>query len=198
MELDKLAPAVVALQASLSPVDKSAENPFFKSRYAPLPEVRAALQPLLAKNKLALMTFPAIIEGSNGLKFYLIHESGQYIQGEWMLTPAQKTPQGEGADTTFKQRYGVMAITGLVADEDDDGNQASKPTAPTKKAAYKATVSKMGPTRLDLAKARLRNAIKSSGAKGEEYGWVANAKDEDAEKIEGIAAALELGKAVGE
>ena len=52
-ELDKLAPAVVKLQSLLSPVDKSADNPFFKSKYAPLPEVRAALQPLLASCDLA-------------------------------------------------------------------------------------------------------------------------------------------------
>jgi hypothetical protein len=191
MELDKLAPAVVALQASLSPVDKSAANPFFKSRYAPLPEVRAALQPLLAENKLALMTFPAIIEGSNGLRFYLIHESGQYIQGEWMLTPAQKTPQGEGADTTFKQRYGVMAITGLVAEEDDDGNQASKPTQQPKRQYANGTA------KLEAAKQSLRDAIKTSGAKPEEYAWVASATESDVEKITGLAAALSLGKAVG-
>lgn len=127
MELDKLAPAVVALQAALSPVDKSASNPFFKSKYAPLPEVRAALQPLLAANKLALLTFPTVIDGRNGLHFYLIHESGQYLDGEWFLTPAKSDPQGEGADTTYKRRFGEMAITGLVADEDDDGHRASQP-----------------------------------------------------------------------
>lgn len=131
MELDKLAPAVVALQAALVPVDKSANNPFFKSKYAPLPEVRAALQPLLAANQLALLTFPAIVEGptgpQNGLKFWLIHESGQHLTGEWMLTPAKRDPQGEGADTTYKRRFGEMAITGLVADDDDDGHRASAP-----------------------------------------------------------------------
>ena len=129
-ELDKIAPAIVALQAALNPVDKSASNPFFKSKYAPLPEVRAALQPLLAANDLALVTFPAIINGpdgsiQNGLHFYLIHSSGQYLDGQWVLTPAKRDPQGEGADTTYKRRFGEMAITGLVADEDDDGHRAS-------------------------------------------------------------------------
>jgi hypothetical protein len=132
-ELDKLAPAVVAMQAALSPVDKSAANPFFKSKYAPLPEVRAAMQPLLAANGLALLTFPAVIDGVNGLHFYLIHESGQYLDGEWLLTPAKRDPQGEGADTTYKRRFGEMAITGLVADEDDDGHAASRP-APQQRA----------------------------------------------------------------
>lgn len=142
-ELDKLAPAVVALQAALVPVDKSANNPFFKSKYAPLPEVRAALQPLLAANKLALLTFPAIIDGpngpQNGLTFWLMHQSGQHITGEWLLTPAKHDPQGEGADTTYKRRFGEMAITGLVADDDDDGNYTSqpRPQAVTSKASSK-------------------------------------------------------------
>jgi hypothetical protein len=191
MEMNKIAPAIVKLQSMLSPVDKSADNPFFKSKYAPLPEVRAALQPLLASCDLALVIMPTIIDGNNGLHFYLFHSSGQYLDGQWLLTPAQRTPQGEGADTTFKQRYGIMAITGLVADEDDDGNQASKqPTATTIKAKW--SVKKDGP--LDAAKAKLREAIKSSGVKADDYAWVAKATADDVEKIEGIAAALSLGQ----
>jgi hypothetical protein len=195
-ELDKLAPAVVKLQSLLSPVDKSADNPFFKSKYAPLPEVRAALQPLLASCDLALVTMPTIIDGHNGLHFYLFHASGQYLDGQWMLTPAQRTPQGEGADTTYKQRFGIMAITGLVADEDDDGAQASKGPVTTSYTAKVGRPKAKVDSRLDLAKAKLREAIKSSGAKGDAYAWVAKATDADAEKIEGLASALELGQVV--
>jgi len=210
VELDKLAAAVVKLQSMLSPVDKSADNPFFKSKYAPLPEVRAALQPLLASCDLALVTMPMIRDGSNGLHFYLFHASGQYLDGEWLLTPAQRTPQGEGADATYKQRYGIQAITGLVADLDDDGNEASKPVPVT--TAYTAKLAKpkakadspKAPSpavlpqvsRLDAAKARLRDAIRSSGVNVSAYAWVAKATDKDAEKIEGEAAALELGTVV--
>lgn len=133
MELDKFAPDFVALQADLAPVDKSAANPFFKSKYAPLPEVRQALQPLLAKHNFGLATLPAIIETNgaqqNGLRFLLIHSSGQYLEGFWLLTPAKNDSQGQGADVTYKRRFGEMAITGLVADEDDDGNRASQPAA---------------------------------------------------------------------
>jgi hypothetical protein len=192
MELDKLAAAVVKLQSLLSPVDKSADNPFFKSKYAPLPEVRAALQPLLASCELALVTMPMIKDGANGLHFYLFHSSGQYLDGEWLLTPAQKTPQGEGADTTFKQRYGIMAITGLVAELDDDGNEASKPTSQPKTAHTTRAPS----TRLEKAKQSLRDAIKTSGAKAEDYAWVALATESDIEKISGLATALSLGKVV--
>ena len=126
-KIDKLAPDFVALQADLEPVDKSAANPFFKSKYAPLPDVMEALKPVLAKHHFGLSTLPAIVEGRNGLRFVLIHLSGQFLTGEWMLNPAKPDPQGEGADTTYKRRFGVQAITGMVADEDDDGNTASRP-----------------------------------------------------------------------
>lgn len=133
-QLDKFAPALVAFQADLSPVGKSASNPFFKSKYAPLPEVRESLQPLLAKHKLALISFPTVLDsGKNGLHFYLIHESGQYLDGVWQLNPVKQDPQGEGSATTYARRYGDMAITGLVADDDDDGNAASQ-SAPAKPA----------------------------------------------------------------
>lgn len=129
--IDALAPDFVALQSELEPVAKTAANPFFKSRFAPLPDVVEALKPVLARHNFGLSTLPAIVEGSkgltNGLRFMLIHTSGQWIGGEWELNPAQPTPQGEGADVTYKRRFGMQSITGLVADDDDDGHSASVP-----------------------------------------------------------------------
>lgn len=196
MELDQLAPALVAFQAELGTVEKSADNPFFKSKYAPLPEVRATLQPLLAKHKLALIALPAIIRdygapgstpspGVNGLRWILLHESGQYLEGEWMLTPKDHTPQGEGSDVTYKRRYGDMAITGLVADDDDDGYEASKPAA-------KGRPKRTGTldAELEAAKDRLRDAIDKSGANPEDFVWVANAGAADIPRIVETAEAL--------
>lgn len=195
-DLDKLAPDFVALQADLAPVDKSADNPFFKSKFAPLPEVRKAMQPVLAKHNFGLATFPTIVydvDGNphNGLHFYLIHASGQYLDGEWMLTPAKRDPQGEGADTTYKRRYAEMAITGLVADEDDDGHRASVASEPSHPMRSKGNVA------LERAKTKLREAVKSSGVDSSEYAWVANATSADVDKINGLAEALSLGRAVG-
>ena len=52
--LVKLASDLVALQADLEPLTKTANNPFFKSKYAPLPDVAEALKPLLAKHNFSL------------------------------------------------------------------------------------------------------------------------------------------------
>ncbi|MCA1565845.1 MAG: ERF family protein [Acidobacteria bacterium] len=140
-ELDKLAPALVALQADLKPVEKSADNPFFKSKYAPLPEVMKAVQPLLAKHKLAVSQFVTNINGQSAIRTILLHESGQHIEDVAPLLVFEKTntqtgevkpptPQEQGSAITYARRYGVMAVLGLVADEDDDGNAASSPASP--------------------------------------------------------------------
>ena len=161
MEFDKLAPDFVAMQAELSPVDKSADNPFFKSKFAPLPEVRKAAQPILAKHNFGLSVFPAIIRDEagkpqNGLRFILLHASGQHIDGEWLLTPAKNDSQGQGADITYKRRFGEMSITGLVADEDDDGNYASQPRPQAAKPAVKPAEK----TDADLRRDELRDYAK--------------------------------------
>lgn len=122
---EHLAAALVALQADLEPLARTADNPFFKSKYVPLVEVRRTLQPLLAKHKLALLEVPTRVDGGNGLRFVLIHDSGASIGGEWAL-PHTENPQAEGSAITYLRRYGVMAMLGLVGDEDDDANQASR------------------------------------------------------------------------
>jgi len=57
----------------------------------------------------------------------LIHKSGQWIQSEMPLHLPKQDPQGQGSAVTYARRYAYMAILGLVADDDDDGNAASRP-----------------------------------------------------------------------
>lgn len=127
-QLDKLASAFVALQADLKPVAKSANNPFYKSSYAPLSEVMESIQPILAKHKLAITQFPTNLDGVSALQTVLVHESGQTLQfAPVPLLLTKQDAQSQGSAMTYARRYGVMAVLGLVADEDDDGNKASAP-----------------------------------------------------------------------
>lgn len=164
---DKLAPDFIALQADLAPVEKSADNPFFKSKFAPLPEVREAMQPILAKHNFGFSVVPKIIyneqtgDPQNGLHFILLHRSGQAIEGDWLLTPTKNDSQGQGADVTYKRRFGEMSITGLVADEDDDGNTASfRPAA--ERAAAKPKPAKPK-SEADVKRDQLRTLAESKG-----------------------------------
>ena len=53
-DIDQLAAALVAAQGEFAAVPKTADNPFFKSKYAPLSTVVEVTQPILAKHGLAV------------------------------------------------------------------------------------------------------------------------------------------------
>lgn len=150
MELNKIAPALVAFQADLTPVSKSATNPFFKSKYAPLPEVMEAIQPLLAKHKLAIIQLVTNIDGVSALNTIVLHESGQKLEAIQPLLLTKQDPQAQGSAITYARRYGVMSALGIVADEDDDGNKATQATRqPAKTAPKPAVDDKPTKTQLD-------------------------------------------------
>jgi len=128
IEIDKLAFALVKAQAEFSAVPKDSNNPFFKSKYAALPDVVKHTAPVLAKHGLAVSQF---ISSFDTLTTYLLHESGQFIAHEMKLhlVPDKNdviTPQAQGAAVTYARRYSYMAALGVVADDDDDGNSASQ------------------------------------------------------------------------
>lgn len=131
----QLAPALIALQAELSPVAKTAENPFFKSHYADLTSIWQAVQPILATHGFAVTQVGSPCEPGNvAVETMLIHTSGEWISGELTLPVGKADPQGAGSAISYARRYGLSAILSLVT-EDDDGEAASKPfRAPTAQA----------------------------------------------------------------
>jgi uncharacterized protein YqgV (UPF0045/DUF77 family) len=134
-EIKELASALASAQADFSAVPKGTVNPFFKSKYAALPDVVAHAAPVLAKHGLAVtqqISF-TIVEGKvfDTLTTTLIHQSGQYIENAMLLHLPKQDPQGQGSAVTYARRYAYMAILGLVADDDDDGNAASHPKVQT-------------------------------------------------------------------
>ena len=79
-EINELAAALVAAQAEFSAVPKGSTNPFFKSKYAALPDVVQHAGPVLAKNGLAISQHITQDEsGNDALLTYLLHKSGQFI-----------------------------------------------------------------------------------------------------------------------
>ena len=134
-EISELALALVEAQAEFSAVPKGSTNPFFKSKYAALPDVVASASPVLAKHGLAVTQGISFQQGFSDnanvlhdtLTTTLIHKSGQWIESEMPLHLPKQDPQGQGSAVTYARRYAYMAILGLVADDDDDGNSASRP-----------------------------------------------------------------------
>lgn len=133
-----LTKALAAAQAEIKDAIKASENPYFKSRYADLASVTAAIREPLAKHDLATIQLPetTLTEGKVGVRVttVLAHSSGEWIAGELTLYPKLADPQAMGSAITYGRRYGLAAIVGVVAvDEDDDGNMSNgkyKPQSP--------------------------------------------------------------------
>lgn len=121
----ELTKALVNVQANLKPAVKDAKNPFFKSNYADINSVWDSCRDLLADNGLAVIQTTAPAEHAVIVETILAHTSGEWIGGELLLPLTKGDAQGVGSAITYGRRYGLAAIVGIVADEDDDGNAAS-------------------------------------------------------------------------
>ena len=133
-----LAAALNKAQAEMSGAKKSAKNPFFKSNYANLEEVINCVKEPFADNGLSFVQFPISGDGVAGVETIIMHESGEFISGEFLLKCSKNDPQGMGSAITYARRYGLQSACG-VPSEDDDGNAASakKPTMTAKEASNK-------------------------------------------------------------
>lgn len=125
----ELAKALAKAQGQISPALKDSENPHFRSKYADLSSVWAACRKPLTDNGLSVVQMPvdAPTPGSVALTTLLLHSSGEYISSTVSAPLTKQDAQGIGSALTYLRRYALSAIIGVVADDDDDGNAASRP-----------------------------------------------------------------------
>lgn len=125
-----LAAALCAAQAAMPTLVKDGTNPHFKSKFTPLDTIVETVGPIIAEHGLTWSTFPCY--GPNGepaLRYKLTHVSGEFEEGIMPLLVTKADPQGMGSAITYARRYSITAVLNLVADEDDDGNNASRAPA---------------------------------------------------------------------
>lgn len=127
----ELAKALNKAQSEMSGAKKSAANPFFKSKYANLEEIIHCVKEPFSDNGLSFAQFPVSEGGMAGVETIIMHESGEWIANEFMLTCAKNDPQGMGSAITYARRYGLQAAVG-VPSEDDDGESAMQRKKPSK------------------------------------------------------------------
>lgn len=128
--IDAIAAALVKAHAEINGVVKSATNPFFKSKYATLEAVTDAIKAPLLKHGIVVVQGVQDAENGVAIETMLLHSSGQWISSTLRLPASKEDAQGYGSAITYGRRYGLMAICGVPA-EDDDGNAATA-TVPAK------------------------------------------------------------------
>ena len=125
--LGELATALAAFQAEMPTVAKTKtakvrtrDGGDYSYTYADLADLTREAMPILAKHGLAFTCLP----GPDGLTGLLVHTSGQRLAAVLPINGA--SPQQVGSSLTYMRRYLLGCLTGLVTDDDDDGQAAER------------------------------------------------------------------------
>jgi len=116
---------ILEVKKEIGTLSKNSKNPFFKSQYLDLNDLLNAVEPILQKNGLILLQ-PII--GNSVHSVIYDSESGNEVCGSSIDIPANiSDPQKLGSCITYFRRYTLKSLL-AIAEKDDDGNEASKPT----------------------------------------------------------------------
>lgn len=132
--LGRLAKAVGEMQNP--PLDSV--NPHFKNKFSSLRAVSDAVRPALAANGLAYRQTPLADESGTWVATIVYGEDGSIELARVPYAP-QSNPQQNGSALTYAKRYCLQAAFGLVGEEDDDGEAASRQTPSKARNASKGT-----------------------------------------------------------
>lgn len=118
--------ALAKVLPTLENAKKNAANPHFKSKYANLSAVMAAVEPIKEHGLWYRQQAHDKPDGACIETIYM-HESGEEMSAGLTFVKADKqNAQGFGSAMTYARRYSLQTAFGLDA-EDDDGNAASAP-----------------------------------------------------------------------
>jgi hypothetical protein len=121
--IKEISKALCVFHSEVGKVKKTSTNPFFKSKYADLSSILDVISQPLVNAGLSFVQFPT---ENHGMTTMLMHESGEWLKGNYNMEPTKKDPQGLGSVITYQRRYALGAVLGLNIDVDDDGNGASE------------------------------------------------------------------------
>ena len=117
-----LASSLATFHVMVGKISKDSTNPFFKSKYAGLPNVLEAIHEPLKESGLVFTQFPC---GDELCTTLIDVASGEFMQAGFKMLPVKNDPQAQGSAITYTRRYALVSILGLNVDDDDDGNKAT-------------------------------------------------------------------------
>lgn len=129
-ELKEIAKALVFFQSKMPKIElNSTVNVTTKTggsysfKYATLAHTLEVIRPLLKECNIA---YTHIMNNDDSITTLLIHaESGECLESNKSLNlPDNATAQEVGSFITYYKRYTLLAMLGIVAEDDDDGNIA--------------------------------------------------------------------------
>lgn len=162
--ITEYAKAFCKAQAEVKQPLKDADNPFFKSKYVPLENVSEAITKAFAKHDFSYQQDPTTNTeaGLVEVTTLVLHGSGEWMEfGPLSVKPTKNDVQGAGSAITYAKRYALSAIFGITSDQDDDGNEASKPVK--KQQVTKPIAKKIDGALVTGYKSAIQNVIEKTG-----------------------------------
>ena len=133
-EVNEIIKALTIATGEISNPKNTAENPFFKSKYAPLGDILNMVRPILSKHGLIIIQNVSTDDRFVSIETGIYHTSGQYIISDKLQMSVEKaTAQGQGSGITYGRRYQLSAFLNIASEDDDDANHVSSDKKETKK-----------------------------------------------------------------
>jgi len=121
---------LAAFQQEIKVIHKASSGYANQYKFADLPKIFEAINPLMQKHGLGFTQMINSHEGQNYLVTIVFHcESGEKLESSTLIPNVQLAKMNEhqcfGSGITYYRRYCLSSILGLVTDEDRDasGNQ---------------------------------------------------------------------------
>lgn len=115
----EIAAAMALAQAEMGGAQKGANNPFFKSSYADLGSVIAAVKAPFAAHGLSYVQFPSMDDGMVAVTTRIMHKSGEWLEGTIKAPLAKNDAQAVGACISYLRRYSLQSAAGIPAVDSD-------------------------------------------------------------------------------
>lgn len=119
--------ALYALHNDIEVMKKDESNPFFKSKYVPLPKMLEVLKPKIKEHGFILSQPVDVTNSANQIENVvfssLIHVETGYSDTAKLALPKLDDMQKLGGAITYARRYTLSALLSLE-EIDDDGNTA--------------------------------------------------------------------------
>lgn len=119
--------ALAKFQETCPAVIKTSNNPFFKSKYAPLEDIQKHIKPYLKSCNLVVTQANIYIDGTAFVESKVWHvDSGECISSTFPVIVSKVSAQDYGSAVSYAKRYSLTGLLNIiVADEDDDASSIS-------------------------------------------------------------------------
>lgn len=125
---------LIKVQEEIKNPANTAVNPFFASKYAPLPDILNEVRPILLKHGFVLIQdVGGDPEGKTiSIQTALLHKTGFKVISDKLHLKIMKggDPQKAGAAITYGRRFQLCALLGIAGEEDNDANDAKEESKP--------------------------------------------------------------------